>query len=227
MNDYTHITYVLDRSGSMSTVQKDVAGGLTSYIAEQKILPGKCTFSLVQFDDQYNVEYWFKDIKEVETIDFVPRGWTAMLDAIGKAINSTGEALALMPEADRPDKVLMIIHTDGEENASKEFRRSQINDLIKHQETKYNWKFVFVGTNIDVVATGGDIGVSRGSTKAYDNTSRGINVMYSSLSNATAKARSHIDLAGWQGSFFADDQTVATGTIAVTADDVAKATPTA
>lgn len=176
--DYTHILYVLDRSGSMSTVAKDVAAGFNNFIEEQKKLLGKCTFSLVQFDDQYEVVHSFKDIKEVGQFEFIPRGWTALLDAIGKSISETGIHLRNMPEEERPAKVLVVIHTDGEENKSTEYKKSQIAEMIKTQENVYNWKIAFVGTQFDVIGEASQMNFRKGSTLSYVNDSKGINDMY-------------------------------------------------
>jgi hypothetical protein len=191
MDTYTHITYVLDRSGSMSSVQHDIVGGFKAYLDEQKKQEGKCTFSLVQFDDRYEKNFWFADINLVPSnILFQPRGNTALYDAIGKAINDTGMHLSYMREEDRPQKVLMVIHTDGEENASREYTKAAIKEMIQHQEEKYSWKIAFIGTNFDVMAEGSSIGVAKGSTLAYVNSSTGINTAYASLNRATSGLRS-------------------------------------
>ena len=190
MNSYTHITYVLDRSGSMDNVRRDIKAGLKSYIDEQKKQEGKCTFSLVQFDDCYDKHYWFHDIQTVSsTVVFEPRGGTALFDAVGKAILETGKELKNMPEELRPQKVLMIIHTDGYENMSREFSRTKIKEMIQHQEEKYNWKIAFVGTNIDVMSEGSSMGMNVRSCLSYVNDSHGIDTAYASISNATSSIR--------------------------------------
>jgi hypothetical protein len=154
-NKYTHITYVMDRSGSMMSCWDDVRGGFETFIKEQKAEDGKCTFSLHAFDTQHEKPITFGDIKIVtENIDELgigPRGGTALYDAIGQAINETGAKLRAMSEKERPGKVLIVVQTDGWENASKEFKADAIKKLVEQQENDYSWKFMFLGANLDSV----------------------------------------------------------------------------
>ena len=134
------ITIVLDRSGSMSSVQADTIGGFNTFIKEQRKLPGECNVSLVQFDDQYEPQYAGKPVGDAPFLDektFQPRGMTALLDAIGRTINETGKRLGAMDDDDRPSKVLFVILTDGGENSSKEFTRAKVFEMISHQKTAY------------------------------------------------------------------------------------------
>ena len=96
---YTDITMVLDRSGSMQSIKDDTVGGFDAFVDEQRRLPGRCTVSLVQFDNEYEEVYTGRDLAEVPSLTLVPRGSTAMLDAIGRAANATGVRLAAFPEA--------------------------------------------------------------------------------------------------------------------------------
>ena len=106
---YTDITMVLDRSGSMQSIKTDTIGGFDAFISEQRQVPGRCTVSLVQFDNEYEEVYTGRPIAEVPTLTLVPRGSTAMLDAIGRAVNATGARLAAMPEDRRPGTVIVGI----------------------------------------------------------------------------------------------------------------------
>jgi uncharacterized protein YegL len=206
--NYTHILYILDRSGSMSSVAKDVTSGFNNFIKTQKELPGECTLSLIQFDNEYRVNYNFVPIVNVANLEFMPRGSTALYDAIGRAIIDTGNTLSNSPVFMRPEKILVIVHTDGEKNSSKEYSKAKIGEMIKHQEEKYNWKFSFIGTNFDVMGEGSDLGFRRGNTKAYDNNSQGINVMYASLSNAVRSCRSaSVNSYATMDMFTTDDKT--------------------
>src|SRR4029079_3280899 len=108
-NDYTHISVVLDRSGSMDLVREDTIGGFHAFLDGQKKVPGHCTFTLTQFDHAYDVLHANEPIKQVNPLTkdtFVPRGSTALLDAVGKTIESTGEYLKGLPEYQRPAKVI-------------------------------------------------------------------------------------------------------------------------
>ena len=144
--DYTHITLVVDRSGSMRNIAFEASGSINSYIKEQAGLPGKCSLTLIQFDD--TIETVFDGLaSEATPYTLEPRGMTALSDAIGRSINETGRRLASLPEADRPSKVLFVVMTDGGENASREFSVAQAKSLIENQETKFSWQFVFLSSD--------------------------------------------------------------------------------
>lgn len=157
--DLTHLYFLLDRSGSMQSIREDIVGGFDAFIAEQRRQPGQCVVSLSQFDDQYEEVYADKAIADVPSLELVPRGMTAMLDAIGRTINAAGARLAALPEDQRPGSVVVGIMTDGLENASKEFTRDQVRSMIKRQSTDYDWTFLYMGANQDAVEVGSDIGI--------------------------------------------------------------------
>ena len=151
--DLTDITLVVDRSGSMEQVQKDAQGGVNSFIKEQAKEPGEALLTLVQFDTEYEFLHEGVPISQVPEYKLVPRGMTALLDAVGRAINETGERLSKMKEQDRPGLVIFVVMTDGLENSSKEFSKDLIKEMIKRQQEKYNWHFTFLGANQDAIAT--------------------------------------------------------------------------
>ena len=160
--DLTDITVVMDRSGSMQSRRTDAEGGLNAFIEKQKTEPGEAVFTLVQFDNVYEFVHTAVPIKSVPPYTLVPRGGsTALLDAVGRAINETVHRLAKMNEADRPGLVIFVIITDGEENSSKEFKKAQIKAMIQHQTAVYGWQFTFLGANQDAFAEGGGIGNRR------------------------------------------------------------------
>jgi len=165
--NYTHIEFLLDRSGSMDTIKSDVEGGFNSYIADQVAQPGQCTVSLAQFDDEYEVVFTAFDVKDVPKLKLEPRGWTALLDAIGRSINALGMRLAQMPEDRRPGTVIFAIMTDGLENASKEYTHAAIKQMITRQERVYNWQFLYMGADQDAIEVGASIGIARGRSLTY------------------------------------------------------------
>ena len=163
----TDITIVLDRSGSMQGIAEATIAGVNSFINAQRKVDGECVVSLTQFDDQYDPIYTarpLQDVPELNGITFVPRGMTALLDAIGRTITRTGERLAATHETRRPAKVIFVILTDGEENCSKEYTRARVNEMISHQRSKYSWEFVFLGANQDAIAVGSKLGIAASST---------------------------------------------------------------
>jgi len=165
--DLTDITVVLDRSGSMDSCRKDMEGGLNQFVEDQKNAVGDARFTLVQFDTVYEIVHNGLPIKEVGKLKFEPRGGTALLDAVGRAINETGARLKALPESERPGLVTFLIITDGEENSSREFKLEKIKEMITHQQEKYDWKFSFLGANQDAFATGNSMGIAAGGISNY------------------------------------------------------------
>ena len=161
-NNLTEIAFILDRSGSMQSMIEPAITGFNRLLREQQQEPGNARFSLILFDDRYEVPCQSLPISEVVELDsatFVPRGSTALLDAIGRTIDELGARLAATPEADRPCQVIVAILTDGEENASHLFTWGQISTRIRHQTETYGWRFLFLGANQDAIATAGRISI--------------------------------------------------------------------
>lgn len=166
-SDLTDITLVVDRSGSMQEMRSDAEGGVNAFIADQAKEPGEALLTLVQFDTEYEFLHSGVPIGQVPKYTLVPRGSTALLDAVGRAINETGERLSKMDEKDRPGLVIFVVMTDGHENASKEFSKPQIKKMIEHQQEKYNWHFTFLAANQDAFAEAGEMGIRRGGAANY------------------------------------------------------------
>lgn len=176
--DRTDLTVVQDRSGSMFRIQRDVIGGYNSFVKDQKDAPGECYLTLVQFDFVHNEEplqwtYKALDIREVPPLNvksYVPRGDTPLLYALGKTIDETGARLSMIPEDEKPENVICLVMTDGEENASGQldkegrYTKAKVAEMVKHQEEVYKWKFIFIGADIDAFAEAGGMGIYRGTT---------------------------------------------------------------
>lgn len=188
----TDITVVLDRSGSMQSVWDDTIGGFNTFLQGQKDADGEATLTLVQFDHEYNVVYDNINIQDVVPLNretYVPRGNTALLDAIGRSVVTTGERLKNTPEEDRPSNIVFVILTDGFENGSREYQRSQINEMIKHQTDTYNWDFVFLAANQDAIATGSSLGFGAGNSMSFASNSVGTKAVYDTISASMANLR--------------------------------------
>ncbi len=163
----TDLTLVVDRSGSMQSIREDAEGGVNAFIERQSKEPGDALLTLVHFDTEYEFVHRAVPIDKVPPYSLVPRGRTALLDAIGRAINETGERLSAIPDADRPGYVVFVIMTDGHENASEEFPKAQVKTMIEHQQSVYRWEFVFLGANQDAFAEAGALGIPAGHTSNF------------------------------------------------------------
>jgi uncharacterized protein YegL len=167
--DLTHIIIVLDRSGSMSSVQDATISGFNEFISKQRALPGEAALLAVKFDDMYELLFDgpLAAVPELTRETYVPRGMTALHDAIGRTIDTVGQKLAAMPEDQRPEKVLFMILTDGLENASKEYNREKIASMVQHQREKYSWEFIFLGANQDAVLVGAGFNIPQHAALTY------------------------------------------------------------
>jgi len=166
-SNLTDLTVVLDRSGSMQACQTDAEGGLNAFVEKQKKEPGECWFTLVQFDTEYEFVHRATNIQDVPPHKLQPRGSTALLDAVGRAIVETGIRLREMAENDRPGLVIMVIITDGQENSSKEYTKAKIKEMIEHQTNVYKWQFTFLGANQDAFAEAGAMGFDKNAVANY------------------------------------------------------------
>ena len=171
MKNATHITVILDRSGSMASIRKDAIGGFNQFLKEQQDAPGDCTLTLVQFDTQnaYEVLRDMEAVKNVKPLgdEYQPRAGTPLYDAVGRGIVDTGEKLSALAADQRPDKVVFVILTDGEDNSSFEYSKARVAEMTTEQTEKYNWQFVYLGANQDSMKEGAKFGVSMAMAASY------------------------------------------------------------
>lgn len=187
----TEIIFVIDVSGSMAHLVGDTIGGFNGFIESQKAIEGKATLTTVLFDSNWRILHNGIDLHEVKpmtTADYVAGGMTAMLDAIGETINRVQDRHDELG-AEKPENVLFVITTDGEENSSHKFTKSQIEKMIKHQTNGHGWKFMFLGANMDAVKEAESIGISRDYATGYTYTSKGVNDLYTTMSCVTSSVR--------------------------------------
>jgi len=163
----TEIVYILDRSGSMGSNWEESMGSLKAFIKEQQKDETPCKFTLVGFDHDYDIFIDAKDLQEVDADNlpkFYPRGMTALYDSIGKTVMLVKERIKNTPVLERPNKVLFVITTDGFENASQEFNKHTIKDLVTKQETTDSWEFLYIGAGIDVMQDAQALGIKGANT---------------------------------------------------------------
>lgn len=170
------IAVVLDRSGSMSSIRADMQGGFNSFMAAQRQEPGECLVSLYQFDDHYEQVYEDLPAASVPPLVIEPRGSTALLDALHRAMSRVGQRLSEVPEAERPGAVIFMIITDGHENASREVSRANVRAFIERQHTQYQWQFVYLGADAGAFHEAASIGIR--AAGQYTASPKGVNNMW-------------------------------------------------
>lgn len=208
--DYTHIVFVLDRSGSMANVSDDAIGGFNQFIQEQKKAPGQATVTFAQFDHEYEMLYNFVPVAQIPELNektFQPRGMTRLLDAVGNTINIVGKYLANKPEHERPSKVVFAILTDGHENDSREFNRSKVFEMIKHQESKYNWQFAYLSSDMNAVLDAQSYGIPMAGTYHFTaNNGPAMKGAFVNLSSSLTSYRSGADVFAFSNDGVTDDE---------------------
>jgi uncharacterized protein YegL len=190
--DLTELVFILDRSGSMAGLVEDTIGGFNSMIEKQKNEEGECLVSVVLFDNDSEVLFDrvpVKDIPELTRRQYSPRGCTALMDAIGGAIHHIGNVHKYAREEDVPEKTVFVITTDGMENASRMYGADRVRAMIRHEQDKYGWEFLFLGANIDAVETARQYGLKEGRAVRYHNDREGIKLNYEVVSETIAQVR--------------------------------------
>lgn len=204
----TELVFILDRSGSMSGLEKDTIGGFNSLLEKQKKEEGECIVSTVLFDDRYELLHDRIQIQGIAPItdrEYFVRGSTALLDAMGVTINKIGNAQKHTVEAERAEKVLFVSTTDGMENASREYSAEKIRSMVEHQKTKYGWEFLFLGANIDAVATAESMGIQRDRATNFVADADGTKLNYLAMNEAVVNYRKNKKMdANWKASIEED-----------------------
>ncbi len=200
----TEMVFILDRSGSMGGLEKDTIGGYNSLIEKQKKEEGEALVSTVLFDHEQEVLLDREPLDKVKNMtedEYYVRGCTALLDAIGGAIHHIGNIHKYAREEDVPEKTIFVITTDGLENASKRYSYRDVKKMIKRQEEKYGWEFLFLGANIDVAKESDRLGIRADRAVRYVNDSEGIELNYEVVGCAMSAMRSMPNSRAMDGSW--------------------------
>ena len=188
----TELVFILDRSGSMAGLEKDTIGGFNSMLDKQRNEVGEAVVSTVLFDNENEVIHDRVSIENVPKLtekEYYVRGCTALLDAVGGAINHIGNVHKYARKEDVPERTLFIITTDGMENASRRYTYGKVRKMIERQKEKYGWEFLFLGANIDAVETAGRIGIRKDRATDFICDSQGTAVNYEAISDAVSTVR--------------------------------------
>lgn len=199
-NNITEIVFILDRSGSMGGLESDTIGGFNAMLKKQKQEEGEAFVSTVLFDhecftlhDRLPVE----QVPEMTSKDYTVRGCTALLDAIGSTIEHIQSIHRYARKEDVPARTMFVITTDGMENASKRFSGSSVKKMINQQKKK-GWEFIFIGANIDAIATARDFGIESDRAVNYHADAQGTHTVFQAVGKAVSQMRACAPLqASW------------------------------
>ena len=207
-NKLTEIVFILDRSGSMSGLEGDTIGGYNAMVEKQKDAPGQALISTVLFDDNVEVLHDRLDIKGLAPItdkEYYVRGTTALLDAVGGAIHHIGNIHKYARDEDRPENTVIVITTDGMENASYRYNYDSVKKMIERQKEKYGWEFIFLGANIDALEVAGRFGIGADRASNYHADGLGTQLNYSVVGEAMFNLRQGNGIkADWKDSIDKD-----------------------
>ncbi len=189
--------FILDRSGSMAGLESDTINGFNGLLNKQRQEEGEAILTTVLFDHQVEVLHDRIPVKSVQNItekEYYVRGSTSLLDAIGSAIDKIGNVQKMTNEADRADKVLVVITTDGLENSSRKYSYKRIKQMIEHQKRKYNWEFIFMGANMDAIEMASQFGIGADRAVNFHSDKKGTQLNYESMSKVVSHLRSNQNL---------------------------------
>ena len=187
----TEIVFILDRSGSMSGLESDTIGGFNAMIEKQKKQEGKVLVSTVLFDTERTLLHDrvpLSDVKPMTGEDYYVGGCTALFDAVGSAVHHISNVHRYARKEDVPDKTMLIITTDGLENASREYDGKKVKALIEDKK-KQGWEFLFIGANIDSAAAADNVGISVDRAVNYRADKKGTRVVFEAMSEAVCCLR--------------------------------------
>lgn len=191
-NDLTEIACIVDTSGSMYEVKDDAIGGFNRFLEEQQEVEGEARLTLTLFNHEHEVVYRAEPIDAVEPLDdetFRPKGMTALLDAIGVTLDAVRERVGGERESAVPDRVLILILTDGKENASSTYNGDEIADRIQQRNARDEWEFLFWGANVDAVRVADRINIDSENVAQFASTGEQVSAVFGQMSQVTKSFR--------------------------------------
>lgn len=199
----THITFVLDSSGSMEKIADDTRGGFNRFLKDQRDEDGEATVTLYDFNDTVELVYHDRAIEEADKLtaeNYTPGGQTALHDALARAIDETADRIEAMAPANQPDNVIVVTLTDGKENAS-ETPQDAVRERVETRQEE-GWEFLFIGANQDAALTAEKVGMDADSSLSMSHSGEGAKEAYESASESISRARQ----TGESGGFTDEDR---------------------
>ena len=201
----TDIVVVLDRSGSMEAIRQATILGFNAFLKEQQSIDERATITLVQFDHEYERLYMRLDVHQAMPLNedtYIPRGTTALLDAMGRTIKETRKRIEALPDGDKPDRVIFVTITDGHENRSTKYNRKQVFDKVSKMQQKHGWEFLFLGANQDAIEEASHLGIKADKAMNFVADGAGTDLMFCMMSKRVL----HIRETGDEVSLFDDKE---------------------
>jgi len=195
----TQITFVLDSSGSMSAIEEDTKGGFNTFLRDQRDEPGTATVTLYDFNTNVKLvyeEYPIEDAPKLDNENYTPGGSTALHDAIYRAVTETAERIDGVEPAERPDNVIVVVLTDGKENAS-ETHQERVREQVKVRREEHSWEFLFIGANQDAALTAESMGIDADKSLNMAHSGEGAQAAYESTSEQVREARQTGQTSGY------------------------------
>ncbi|MBS7327058.1 MAG: VWA domain-containing protein [Thiopseudomonas sp.] len=192
MNTLTELAFILDRSGSMTGLEDDTLGGYNSMLEKQRNLYNDCRITTVLFDHEVQILHDRLDIRLVTPVTrehYQPRGNTALLDAMALTINRLGAIQQYTPPAQRAERVMVVIITDGMENASRQYSVGQLRKLVERQQQRFGWEFIFLGANMDAIGVACSYGIAPEKASNFVADKQGATLNYETLALAVTRFR--------------------------------------
>ena len=189
----TELVFILDKSGSMAGLEKDVIGGFNAMIEKQKKEKGEALVSTVLFDDRTEVLHDRIPLEKIEPMtenDYEVGGCTALVDALGLAVKHIGNVHKYAREEDVPEHTVFVITTDGMENASRIYSSDKVKKMVSKKTEKNGWEFLYLAANIDAVETGASIGIKKGRAANYKCDGKGTGLLFETVGAAIGSMRS-------------------------------------
>ena len=205
--ELTELVFVLDRSGSMGGLEKDTIRGFNGMIRRQKLEGKQVNVTTVLFDEQVEMIHDRFPIEIIEPLtekEYYVRGCTALLDALGMAIEKIDNVQKHMPETHKAGKVIFVITTDGLENSSESYTYEQIRKKIE-QKKECGWEFLFLGANIDAGKEAEKIGINRNRSVTYENDSKGVELNFKAVGRAISRAVKSGSMTDFMDDHWADE----------------------
>lgn len=207
-NNITEIVFILDRSGSMAGLESDTIGGFNAMLEKQRKVDGLCYVSTYLFDNINEVVHDRIPLGNVAPMDnntYVVRGSTALLDAMGEAMDNISKIHKYIRPEDVPQNTIFVITTDGMENSSHKYTSAMVKEMIERKKKENGWEFVFLGANIDAVETAESFGISPECAVNYHADAKGTSCMYSAVADAVCSVRSEGYMApSWRNEIDSD-----------------------